>query len=78
MEIISEIGYIEEWTEGIFPINLKLIGQFRQKDHRLMAKYHKCIYNTGSFFVRVNINLNFIMCEDNIFMPLILQSYALN
>ena len=48
-EILSEINNIEELSEGIFPINLKLINKYQQKDPSLMDKYKKQMYKTGSF-----------------------------
>ena len=38
-----------------------------------MAKYNKSIHKDGYFHGVSNINLNLIMCEDNIVIPLILQ-----
>ena len=43
-----------------------------------MDKYHKIIYKTGSFSGGININLNLITCEDEIFTPLILQINVLH
>ena len=42
-----------------------------------MAKYDKRIYKTGSLHGVINININLITCEDNIVIPLLLQSYEL-
>ena len=47
-EIMSEINNIEEFTESIFPINLKIVDQYQQKEPRLKAKYNIGMYQKGS------------------------------
>ena len=43
-----------------------------------MAKYKYSTYHTGSFCGGFNTDLKFITCEDNIFIPYILQIYVLH
>ena len=43
-----------------------------------MAKYKNRMYKAGSFCAGSNMKFNLIMCEDEIFIPSILQSYVLN
>ena len=64
--------------EDIFPINLELIVQHNQKELSLKDKYKIGTYHKVSFCGRSNIQLNLIMCKDNIIIPSILQSYALH
>ena len=47
--IESEINDTEELTEEIFLINLKLIGQYQQKDPSLNAKYKMGTYKKVIF-----------------------------
>ena len=42
-----------------------------------MAEYNKFICKISSFCGGSNIIINHIMCEDNIYIPLILQRYVL-
>ena len=62
----------------LFPYQFKLIYQYQQKDPSLIDKYEMGTYQKGSFRGGSNIYLNFITCEDNIFIPLILQSFMLH
>ena len=64
--------------EDIFPINLELIVQHNQKELSLKDKYKIGTYHKVSFCGRSNIQLNLIMCKDNIIIPSILQSYILH
>ena len=77
-EIVSDINDIKELHEGNFLINLNFIYQYQRKNPNLMDTYNKCIYKTGYFRGGSNIDLNNIMCEDNIFILLILKKYVLN
>ena len=43
-----------------------------------MANYKDGTYDKYYFCGGSNINLNFITCEDNIFIPTMIQSYVLN
>ena len=36
------------------------------------------MYQKGSFCGGINININLITCEDNIFIPAIFQGFVLN
>ena len=74
---MPEINDIEKSPEGIFPINLKWIDQYQQKDPSIMAKYNMGTYNTGYFCGESNIYLNLITCTDNVVILSILQSYVL-
>ena len=74
---MSKIKDTEEISEGTFPINLKLIAQYQQTELILVAKYEYGMYHKGYFCGGSNIDLNLIMCEDNIFIPSKLQSYVL-
>ena len=67
---MSEINDIEELSEGIFTINLKLIRQYQRKNHSLMAKYRKFIYKTGSFRGGSYTHLNLITCNSKVVIPL--------
>ena len=75
---MSEINDAKEVPEGIFPINLKKIDQYQQKDPKLLAKYKEGTFQKGYFCGVININLNLITCEDNIVIPSIIQSYILH
>ena len=77
-EILSEINDTEEIPEGIFPINLKLIHHYQQKEPGLLAKYTIMAYHKGSFRGGSNINLSLTMCEVTIVIALILQRYVLH
>ena len=46
---MSEINNIKEFIESIFPINLKIVDQYQQKEPRLKAKYNIGTYQKGSF-----------------------------
>ena len=70
---MSEINYTKELPEGIFSIELKLIDQYQRKYPILKDNYKMGTYNKGSFNGGSNINLNYISCEDNLFIPSILQ-----
>ena len=48
-EIMSEIYYIEEWSDCTFPINIKAIEKNQQKDSILLDKLKKGEYKSGSF-----------------------------
>ena len=72
--IVSEINETKELSEGIFPINLKSIDQYQCKYPILMDNYTIGAYQKDSFCGVSNINLELIMCEDDILIPLILQS----
>ena len=63
--------------EGTFPINLKIIDQYQQKDPILKAKYNVGTYQKRFFCGGSNIYLNLITCNDNIVILSILQSYVL-
>ena len=63
---MSEINDTEEVLESNFPINLKLIKKYQQKDPSLLAKYKEDTYQKGYFLGGSNVNRNLIMCEDNI------------
>ena len=43
-----------------------------------MAEYNKFIYKISYFCGGSNIIINLIMCEDKIYIPLILQRYVLH
>ena len=75
---MSEIDDTEELHMGNFPINLKIIEHYQQKYPCLKAKYEMGRYHKVSFCGGKNIYLNLITCEDNIFIPSILQSYVLH
>ena len=75
---MPEINDTKEVPEGIFTINLILIGQYQQKYPRLKAKYTTGMYQRGSFCGGSNIYLNLITCKDNIFIMSKLQSYVLH
>ena len=70
---VSEINDTEEVSEGNFPINLKLIYQYKQKYPSLWAKYKEGVYQKGSLNEGSNINLNLITCADNIVIALFCQ-----
>ena len=55
---MSEINNIEEFTESIFPINLKIVDQYQQKEPRLKAKYNIGTYQKDSFVGEVINILN--------------------
>ena len=76
-KIVSETNNIEELTEGISLIKLKLIDQYQQKDPILMDKYNMGTYNTGSFCWVINIDINLIKCRDKVVILLITQSHIL-
>ena len=42
-----------------------------------MAKYYQGMYKNGSFCGGSNININLIICEGKIIIPLMLQIYVL-
>ena len=46
---MSEINDTEELPKGIFPNNLKMIGQYQQKDPSQLAKYEMGTYQQGCF-----------------------------
>ena len=71
---MSEINNTKKLPEGIFPINLKLIDQYQQKDPSQEAKYKMGAYQKGCICGVSNINLNLITCDDDIFIMSILQS----
>ena len=50
---MSEINDTVELSEGIFPINLKLIEQYQQEDPCLLDKYTMDTYPKGSFHGKV-------------------------
>ena len=75
---MSEINDTKEIPEGIFPINLKLIYQYQLKDLSLITKYKNHTYKTGYFYGVSNIYFNLITCEDNIVIPLTIQSYVIH
>ena len=50
---LSEINDTVELSEGIFPINLKLIEQYQQEDPCLLDKYTMDTYPKGSFHGKV-------------------------
>ena len=41
---MSEINDINELPEGIFPIHLKTIDRYQQKDPRVLSKYKNRTY----------------------------------
>ena len=47
-------------------MNLKLIKKYQRAEPSLMDKYKDGTYHTGFFYGVNNIDLNLIMCEDNI------------
>ena len=47
--IVSKINDAEELPEDIFPMNLKTIYQYQQKDSSLKAKYDMGEFQKGSF-----------------------------
>ena len=63
---MPEINDIEEIIEGDFPINLKMIEKYQRTEPSLMDEYKNGTYHTYSFCGGSNIDLNLIMCEDNI------------
>ena len=63
---MSEINYIEEWPEVIFPITLKIIDQYQRKYSSLRDKYAMGTYQKDYFCGVINININLITCEDKI------------
>ena len=69
---------MEELSEDMFPINLKLIDQYQQKYPILMATYKNSKYKIGSSHGGSDISINLIMYEYNIVIFLILKSYVLN
>ena len=75
---MSEINDTKKIHEGTFPINLKLIEQYQRKYPSLLDKYKDGTYQKCSFREGSNINPNLITCEDNIFIPSIIQSYVFN
>ena len=75
---MSEINDIGEIPKDAFPINLKLITKYKRTEPILMAKYNYSKYHKGYFYGGSNIDVNLITCEDNIFIPEILQSYVLH
>ena len=75
---MSEIKNTEGISEVNHHINLKLIKKYQQTEPSLMAKYKYGMYDTGSFRGVSNTDLNIITCEDNIVIPLIIQSYVLH
>ena len=62
----------------VFSYQFKLIYQYQQKDPSLIDKYEIDTYQKGYFCGGSNIYFNLITCEDNIFIPLILQSCMLH
>ena len=46
---MSEIDYIKELPESIFPVNLKLIYQYQEKYPSLIAKYKTGTFKTVLF-----------------------------
>ena len=76
--IVSEMNDIKELPEDNFPINLKSIDQYQQKEPTLMDKYQKYIYKTCYFCGGSNMDLNFITCADKIVILLILQTCILH
>ena len=66
---MSEINNTKELPEVIFPINLKLIDQYQQKDPTLKAKYKMATYKNVYFRGGSNVNINLITCEDKTFIP---------
>ena len=46
---MSKINDTEEITEGIFPINSKLIARYQHAEPSIMAKYEDGMYHEGSF-----------------------------
>ena len=66
---MSKIFVIKYIPEGNFPIHLKLIKKHQRKYPSLLGKYKDGTYHTGCFFGESNIDLNLIMCEDDICIP---------
>ena len=54
--IMSEINDMDEWPEGIFPINLKTNDQYQRKDPSLLVKY-KMVHTKPVLFVKEVINI---------------------
>ena len=77
-ETVSYIKDTKEITEGNSPTNFKLIKQYQRKYLILMAKYQEGTHHKGYFPGKSNIYLNFITCEDKIFIPSIIKSYVLH
>ena len=75
---MSKINDTKELPEDIFPINFKIIDQYQWKDPSLKDKYEMGKYQKGSFRRVGNINISLITCDDEIFIPSILQNYVLN
>ena len=75
---MSEINDTEEIPQGKFPINIKLIEQYQQKNPRLLAKYKEGTYKNGSVCGESNVNHIIIMCKDKILIFSALQSKVLH
>ena len=75
---MSEINYIKELSEGIFPITLKLIEQYQQKDLSLKDKFEMGTYHEDTFYGGSNVKLRLITFEGNIVILPILQYCVLN
>ena len=54
-----------------------MMGKYQQMLSILIYKYKDGTYHTGSFRGGSNIYISLIMCEDNIVITEILQSYVL-
>ena len=46
---MSEINYIEELPEGVFPVNISIVYQYQRKYSSLMDKYKTGKYKISSF-----------------------------
>ena len=75
---MSEINNTKELPEGIFPVNLKTINHFQQKDPRLNSKYKIGAYQKGYSRGGSNIYLNFITCKDKVVITSIIRSCVLH
>ena len=72
---MSELYDIKKLPERTFPMSFKIIDQYQQEDPILRGKLKCTKYIKGSFHGgRITINL--VTFNDNIFIPRIIQRYA--
>ena len=75
---MSEINDTKELPEVSFPINLKFIQRYQRAETSIISKYKNGTYHKGSFRGVRNIDINLIMCADNVVIPEKIQCYVLN
>ena len=63
-ETMSEINHIKEISEGMFPINFKIIFQYQRKYPSLTAKFNTSKYKRASFHGGSYNHFTLITCED--------------